>query len=168
MRLEIPDVLKREHRELKLRLEAGAASPGPIGAASRKLLQLLEDHLKREEECAFPLLGLLPYLVEGTLGEEASVALPIADRLRTELGRLRQEHVAMVNVLEGLAEAARQENQEEYALLAHQLLEHARVEEAILYPAALVVGEYVRLRLSDTAAVTAGGERRQGERRAHR
>ncbi len=149
MRLEVPEVLKRQHRELHLQLESATLFQNAVGDAARQLVSLLHDHLRREEEIAFPLLGLLPHLVEGRVGEEMSVALPLAGRLRRELGRLRRDHVQIVEAVEALAEAARKERLDDYTRLAYDLLEHARFEEAILYPAALIVGEYVGLRLKE-------------------
>jgi hypothetical protein len=149
VRLETPAVLKGEHTALTLELESASVIGGRIGDAARRLMGLMAAHLKREEEWAFPLLSLLPHLAAGTVGEEMEVALPIADRLRRELSRLRQEHVAIVEAVEDLAEAARREGRDHYSKLAHELLEHARFEEAVLYPAALVVGEYVRLRMKE-------------------
>jgi hypothetical protein len=161
MRLDVPDVLKREHVELFLRLEAAAAEPGVVGDAAHELVELLHGHLKREEQVAFPLLGLLPHLVDGTVGEEMRAAIPVTDRLRSELHRLREEHVAIVAAVERLAEAGRRQGIDEYGQLAHHLLEHARVEEAILYPAALIVGEYVRLKLAEADATSVGGPSRR-------
>ena len=152
MRLEVPDVLRREHRELHLRLEAQTPLPGALGKAARRLASILRGHLLREEQFAFPLLSLLPHLVEGTVGEEMSIALPVADRFRRELARLKEDHVLMVDALEEYAEAARREGRPEDATLAIELLEHARLEESILYPAALMVGEYVRVCLERTPA----------------
>lgn len=162
MRLDVPDVLKREHVELFLRLEAAAAEGGPVGDAAQALVDLLHGHLKREEEVAFPLLGLLPHLVDGMVGEEMSAAIPVVDRLRVELRRLREEHVAIVAAVERLAEAERRERGVgEYGQLAHQILEHARLEEAILYPAALIVGEYVRVKLAEAGPASVSGVRRR-------
>ena len=145
MRLEIPDVLRREHRALHLQLQSATVLTSPLGDAARKLAAVLHGHLLREEQFALPLLSVLPHLAEGVVGDEMAIVLPIADRLRGELRHLRQEHVAIVSSLEEFAEAARAEGRAEYEALARTLIEHVRVEEAILYPAALLAGEYVRL-----------------------
>jgi hypothetical protein len=149
MKLDVPDVLKREHSKLLLDLRTAAIGSGPVAEAAGHLLGLMLEHLRREEEYAFRLLGLLPHLVDGTVGEEMAAALPATDRLRTELYRLRQDHIAIVGAIGRLTEADRKEGRGEHARLADELLEHARVEEAILYPAALIIGEYVRLRLAE-------------------
>jgi hypothetical protein len=156
MRLEIPDVLRREHRELHLRLQSATVLTSPLGEAARKLAGILQGHLLREEQFAFPLLSLLPHLIDGKVGEEMAVAIPIAERLRGELRRLRDDHVAMFSALEAFAEAAREEKREDYRRLAYDLIEHSRTEEAILYPAALLVGDYVRLSLERKTPESAG------------
>jgi hypothetical protein len=152
MKLDVPDVLKRDHGKLLLDLRTASIGRGPVSEAAADLLTLLLDHLPREEEYAFRLLGLLPHLVDGTIGEEMAAAIPASDRLRAELRRLRQDHVRIVEAIGRLTEADRQEGKREHARLADELLEHARLEEAVLYPAALVVGEYVRLRLAELEA----------------
>ena len=43
--------------------------------------------------------------------------------------------------------AAREARRFEYADLAQKLIIHARIEEEVMYPAAIVAGEYVRLKL---------------------
>ena len=49
--------------------------------------------------------------------------------------------------LERLAEVARSERRPEYARPAERVLLHARTEEAVLYPAAILVGEVVASRV---------------------
>jgi len=51
-----------------------------------------------------------------------------------------------VAALEKLVAAARQEGKPEYALFADKLMLHAQNEEEVLYPAAILVGEYLKLR----------------------
>jgi iron-sulfur cluster repair protein YtfE (RIC family) len=145
MKLEIPEVLRREHRQLDLQLQSATVLSTPLGLAARNLATILHSHLLREEQFALPLLGVLPHLADGKVGTEMGIVVPIAERLRRELPSLRQEHVAIVDALEAFAEAARAEDRAEYVQLAHALIEHVRTEEAILYPAALMAGEYVRL-----------------------
>jgi iron-sulfur cluster repair protein YtfE (RIC family) len=162
MRLEVPEVLRREHQELYLRMEATTTLPGGLGKAARKLSAVLGPHLLREEQVAFPLLSLLPHIVDGKVGEEMSVAIPVADRLRRELRRLKEDHMLILDALGAYAEAARAEGEEEHVSLAAELVEHARMEEAILYPAALIIGEYVRLALQRIPAGAGRANRRAG------
>ena len=58
-----------------------------------------------------------------------------------------QEHRAIVGALEGLVKAAKAENKLEYVHFAEKLMLHAQNEEEVLYPAAILVGEYLKLKL---------------------
>ncbi len=49
--------------------------------------------------------------------------------------------------MQQLATAAESENDEKYIRFAAELLVHAQMEEEVLYPAAVLVGEYVKAKL---------------------
>src|SRR5437667_918450 len=127
MKLEVPEVLKREHQELHLRLESMTPLPGELGAAARNLAALMHAHLRREEQFAFPLLSLLPHLTKGTVGEEMAIAIPVVERFRSDIDRLKADHVAIVAAIEALAEAARREKQCDRLAHASELLDNVRL-----------------------------------------
>jgi hemerythrin superfamily protein len=58
-----------------------------------------------------------------------------------------QEHKAIVVALDNLKTAAKEENKPEHAHFAVKLTLHAQNEEEVLYPAAILVGEYLKLKL---------------------
>jgi len=60
-----------------------------------------------------------------------------------------KEHDAIVAAIGKLAEAAREENKTEYVAFAKKLKLHARTEEEVLYPTAILIGEYLKLKLGD-------------------
>ena len=60
------------------------------------------------------------------------------------------EHKLIVEALQVFLRAASAEQHSGYARLAQKLILHAQLEEEVLYPASIVVGEYVRLKLSLT------------------
>ena len=60
-----------------------------------------------------------------------------------------QEHKDIVVALKNLIAAATQENKPEHAHFAEKLILHAQNEEEVLYPAAILVGEYLKLRLGE-------------------
>lgn len=70
--------------------------------------------------------------------------LPMTDSLRRELPQMLREHVAIRAATQRLAEAARAEGQTAAARLTETLALHARSEEEVLYPAAVLVGDLVR------------------------
>jgi hypothetical protein len=66
---------------------------------------------------------------------------------RTELPQMLGEHKAIVAALHHLVDAAKRENQMEYARFAEKLLLHAETEEEVFYPTAILLGEYLKLQL---------------------
>ena len=72
-------------------------------------------------------------------------AIPMADKLRTELRQMLSEHKEIVARLKTLTDAALKENKLDYVQFAEKLSLHAQTEEEVLYPAAILVGEYLKL-----------------------
>ena len=145
--LTIPRSIKAEHEELHAGLAAAVRAGGKVGAAAREVEELLHQHFAKEEEYALPPLGLLPALAEGTEPRAASDAVLMADRLKASLPQMLREHKAVGAALERLDRAARDENKPEHSRFATELMLHARSEEEVLYPAAVLVGEYLKLKL---------------------
>ena len=98
------------------------------------------------EQIALPPLSMLAPLARGERVATSSWLLPMTDSLRRELPRMLREHEAIRAATKRLAEAARAERQTSAARLAETLALHARSEEEILYPAAILVGDLVRAR----------------------
>ena len=78
---------------------------------------------------------------------------PMTDRLKLELPKMLQEHEAVVAALKTLITAAQTENKPEHARFAEKLILHARTEEEVLYPTAILIGEYLKLRLRASSAI---------------
>jgi hypothetical protein len=76
----------------------------------------------------------------------ADLAVSLAGKLRAELPTMLAEHQAVAEALKGLRAAAQQEGRHEYVEFTEQLMQHAKTEEEIFYPAAIVVGDYLKLR----------------------
>lgn len=144
----IPEALQAEHHEIHERLVAATKLPGPVGDAARQLAEVLHPHFQREEQIALPPLGLLAPLARGEYRPEMARVLPLTDSLRAELPRMLEEHVAIAAATRRMGEVAKEAKNEEVAALADALALHARSEEQVSYPAALLVGEIVRIRLS--------------------
>ncbi|HEY3124571.1 MAG TPA: hypothetical protein VGK70_10990, partial [Thermoanaerobaculia bacterium] len=67
--------------------------------------------------------------------------------LKAEMPRMLGEHKLIVEALRRLLQAAVRERHDGYASFAQKLIAHAQQEEDFYYPAAILVGEYVKLRL---------------------
>ena len=147
MELKIPESLKAEHEELHEELVKATKLPGKTGEAARAVAKVLHPHFVKEEEYALPPIGLLHELAEGKVRPEMASVIAITDRLKADLTHMLEEHRAIVQALGKLTEAARAEKRADVARFAEKLSLHARTEEEVLYPASLLVGEILKLKL---------------------
>ena len=147
MKFDIPRPLKLEHEELHETLVKATQEQGRIGEAAKAVARLLHPHFVKEEAFALPPLALLAPLAKGEYTAEMEGVLALTDQLKAELPQMLTEHRSIVQSLETLAHTARQEGHGEYAAFADALVLHAQSEEEVMYPAALLVGELIRLRL---------------------
>lgn len=144
--IHIPASIRAEHEEIHSALAAATKAPGRVGAAAKELAAILQPHFVREEQIALPPLGLLQPLSRGEFTPGMRDVLPMTDSLRAELPRMLEEHKAIRAATERLGESARAEKNAAVARLAEQLAMHARSEEEVFYPAAVLVGDLVRTR----------------------
>jgi hypothetical protein len=150
--IEIPESIRVEHEAIHSALVEATRAPGRVGAAAKALAAVLHPHFVREEEIALPPLGLLAPLSRGEQLPEAmlSAAGKMTSVLRAELPRMLEEHARIRAAVAALRDAARAEGAAAQQALAAELALHAQTEEEVLYPAALVVGDLIRLRQPPT------------------
>ncbi|HEY3519076.1 MAG TPA: hemerythrin domain-containing protein [Gammaproteobacteria bacterium] len=146
--IEIPESIRREHEAIHSALVAATRAPGRVGLAAKTLAEVLHPHFVREEEIALPPLGLLAPLAAGETMPEAtlSAAAEMASALRAEMPRMLEEHVRIRAAVAELRAAAESAGAEAQVELADELALHAQTEEEVLYPAALLVGDRLRVR----------------------
>lgn len=154
----IPQSLEVEHKELHEQLKKAIDSGGKTGDAAKGVAELLHPHFEKEEEYAMPPLGLLSLLSrESRQGEDRGAEMTTTkdtqqkilaktDKLKEDLPNMLEEHKQIVGALENLIYAAKQENKSEYSHFAEKLKLHAQTEEEVLYPAAILVGQYLKLK----------------------
>jgi hypothetical protein len=147
MEFVIPRPLKLEHEELHEQLRKATRESGGVGEAAKAVARLMHPHFVKEEEYALPPLGLLPLLAGGKVTPDMAAVLPMTDKLKAELGSMLAEHRSIVAALRSLADAAKRANKPEYAEFADKLVLHAQTEEEVSYPTAILIGEYLKLRL---------------------
>ena len=147
MKIEIPHSLKAEHEELHMELAEATKAGGTIGEAAKGVARVLHSHFLKEEEYALPPLGLLSVLAQGQFTPEMIEVLKMTDRLKAELPEMVEEHRAIVEALGILTDAAKKEKKMEYVHFAEKLTLHAKTEEEVLYPAALLIGEYIKTKI---------------------
>ena len=146
--IQIPQSLRTEHEAIHSALERATKAPGRVGAAAIELAAVLGPHFKREDEIALPPLGLLAPLAAGETPAGMEAALAMTDALRKELPRMLEEHKRIRGANEKLLAAAREAKASIQEQFAEELALHARTEEEVLYPAAILVGDIIRARMA--------------------
>jgi len=144
MSIQVPQALKAEHGELHAELVRATEAGGRTGEEAREVARLMHPHFADEEAFALPPLGLLAELSAGNVEDRMAEVLDMTDRLEAELPRMLAEHRTIVAALRRLADAAKAEDKPEYVRFAEKLIAHARAEEEVSYPAALLVGRYLK------------------------
>lgn len=143
----IPESMRIEHAEIHAELERMTRMPGRIGTAAGELAAVLHRHFTREEQIALPPLSLLEPLARGEATSNMLAVLPMTDALRAELPRMLEEHKAIRAATMRLRDIARAERDAAAEHFADKLALHARSEEEMFYPAAVLVGDLVRARV---------------------
>ena len=144
MNLQIPTSLLNDHEVIRSTLKRAMREPGATGEAARRVMQILDGHMMREEKFAFRPLSLLPVLARGETPAALGEALKLTEALKHEVAQMREEHRQISDALRKLAQDAEGEGKGEYVALAQELLQHQHLEEEIIYPAALLVGEFAK------------------------
>ncbi|HET9708517.1 MAG TPA: hemerythrin domain-containing protein [Gemmatimonadales bacterium] len=150
--MKIPGSIRFEHESLHRELADVSLESGKVGEAARSLAQIMHPHFLREDEYAMPPLGLLARLARNELSPDMAEALPLVARLKEELPLMIEEHRAIKGALARLETVAAEDGKTEIVDFAKRLALHARTEEEILYPAAILVGEILKQRLATAAA----------------
>jgi hypothetical protein len=153
MLLAMPSSLRAEHEDLQADLEQAIRIGGRIGEAARALESVLRPHLRREDDNVFLGLGLLQSVAQGKVTTGMHEIVVMADRLKIELPEMLAEHDQIRKALERLGQEATKEGRPQVAYFAAKLLRHARLEEEVLYPAAVVLGDYLKSRLTPSGAL---------------
>ena len=155
MKFTIPQPLQHEHEALHERLRRATMAGGEVGEAAKALARLMHPHFVKEDQIALPPLGLLAALARGEWNPEMAEVLPLTEQFEAELPQMLAEHQTIVAALSQLREAAARAGRDDIVSFAEALVEHARTEEEVMYPAAVLVGQVVRQRLGRHAPAAA-------------
>jgi hypothetical protein len=145
--MKAPPSLRREHEELHADLARAGQMPGLLGQTAREVARIMHPHFLREDEYAIPPLSLLPRLARGDVTPEMADVLPLIARLKEEMPLMIEEHRAILGAVRAFALAAESDGDEKCTRLAAELMVHAQLEEEVLYPAAVLIGEYIKAKL---------------------
>lgn len=148
MEFKIPQPIKAEHDELHQKLAEATKISGNIGEAAVRVAKLLHPHFVKEEEYALPPLGLLPLLAEGKISPNMQEIIDMAEKLKSELKNMLEEHKTIVSALENLKSIAQKENRNDIVGFAEALVSHAQTEEQVFYPTSILIGEFIKFKLN--------------------
>ena len=149
---KVPEAVRLQHEALHAKLAQAIDQGGKTGAAATAIKEILRPHIAKEEDFGLPALGLLPHLVSGRVANVMRGVTVMTDRLKTEYQDMLADHETIGVAIRALADAAREESRPEYADLAEKLLLYLQTEEQILYPAAILIGEFLKLKLGEDVA----------------
>jgi iron-sulfur cluster repair protein YtfE (RIC family) len=144
---KVPEALQWEHDLIREQLARAVHESGSTGKAAEAVVEALRPHIVKEEDFALPALGLLQHLVAGRVSPVMRGVIEMTDRLKAQYEQMRADHEVIVATVYRLAEAAVLDRKLEYVGLSKRLLLHMKTEEQVLYPAAILIGEYLKLTL---------------------
>ncbi len=141
MPLTPPPSAERTHEELLQLLVKIQHLSGKTGSLAEDVAKELHGHMEKEEELVMPLLGLLP---EMSSGKQRDASRKRAARLYVELKKeypkMLNTHKGILKLLSRLRKVGAEEGHLTAVRFAEALENHAKEEEEILYPAALLAG----------------------------
>lgn len=145
-KIAVPRAIKTEHHELHHALTRAVEAGGRTGEAASRVVDLMQPHMLKEEEFCLPPLSALAALARGEPIADPDALLEMTARLQAEFGALVREHDEIVRALQALIVTAKADRKPDVVDFAEKLVLHAEMEEDILYPAALLVGEILKVR----------------------
>lgn len=138
--------LSADHGELRDALARAAREPAPIGPAAQRVAKYFAEHAEKEQRTIAPLLALLPDASYGKIDARMADAIPVFRDLENVLPDMVAEHHVIRAALESLVAAGKEKDRADIGEIVERALAHMRMEEAVVYPAALLLGRYLRMR----------------------
>ena len=143
--LEAPLALRLEHKFLREALNRALEDKAGVGDVARAIDSLLTSHFKHEEERALRPLGLLRGIARDASSADVASAIAMTVKIEQELPQLMDEHRAIQELSKRLGDVARRERKPQFVDLADRLWLHTRIAEEVLYPAAILLGEHLKV-----------------------
>ncbi|MBP9865488.1 MAG: hemerythrin domain-containing protein [Candidatus Omnitrophica bacterium] len=136
--------MRHEHDQLHARIERLAKAPGKTGEVAKKLLMVMRPHMFNEEEFVLPELGVLKKLAFGESMAGMTWVIGASEKLKEKYPQMLVEHKAILLAVDELKQAAELEGDQTALDLAAHLKAHIQDEEDVIYPAAILAGQYIK------------------------
>ena len=147
-RIHTPKSLRLSHDEARAEFVRGSMEGGRIGAAATRLAEVCLPHFEGEEKYAFPVLGLLPDLMKGLVRQEMADVLPLISDFSAKHEALDRQHESIKSAIDELLVASQREKNRDVAEFAYNMRVHERIEDEVIYPTIILIGNYLRARLA--------------------
>jgi hypothetical protein len=147
-KLSVPKALLRGHDEARAELVRATMEGGRIAKAGKRVAQLCLPHFEHEEKAVFPVLALLPDLERGNVRPEMMEMMPMISDFRAKRDALNAHHQSIASAIEELLQAAHAEKNREFAEFAYTLRVHEMIEDEVIYPAVVLIGNYLQEKLA--------------------
>jgi hypothetical protein len=147
---EIPEPLRMDQDELCRAVERAATAGGKTEVAARNLLKVLQPHLLKEETDLLQTLGLLIPISRGEINSIMRQVPARTDHLKARMFEIVREHAEIIEAAHELLRVARTERKLALVTFAEHLMLRAWTDEVVFYPAAILVGEYLKLRFPES------------------
>ena len=143
-----PKSLQLSHDDARAEIVRATLQGGRIAVAAKRLAEVCLPHFEREENYVFPVLGLLPELMKGLVRPEMKQVLPLISDFNARHDALDSEHRLMHAAIDELLTASHLEKSREVAEFAYNMRVHERIEHEVIYPTVVMIGNYLREKLS--------------------
>lgn len=143
---EMPSSIKKTHEYLLEQIHKITSYKDSSGRAAIKIEELMHHHFKEEEDVVLPLLGLLSSLANDQMPEQIKNIILLSEKVRPLMNHLSAEHQLIKAYLEELKQASDSEHRPEILEFEKEVSKHAISEEEVYFPAAILIGEYLKLK----------------------
>jgi hypothetical protein len=143
----IPEAMRLGHDEIRAELVRATSVPGPIGDAAGRVAELCLPHFEREEETVYPVFGMLREFASGEVRPQWASVLPLVAEFKQWHDSFDTEHQSIAPAIHALLLAAYKEDNREMVEFTYNLRMHERLEDQVIYPTVLLIGNYVEQRL---------------------
>jgi len=143
---EVPSSIKQTHLHLLEQVHKMTFYEDSSSYIALKLENLMQHHFKEEEDFILPPLGLLPLLEGDKIPQNISEIINSSKNVRSQMDHMSAEHQLISAYIEELKQVSDTDNLPEINGFENEIIHHAKSEEEIFYPTAILIGEYLKLR----------------------
>ena len=140
-----PSVILKDHHYFLQELEPVTILKDSTGYFARELYEVMKYHFKEEEDYVLPPLGILPVLARGEFPANAEEIIGLTEKFRKNSAVMNAEHQMITHLLGQMVLSAGREGHVEFKVFEEELHKHADLEEEVLFPMVLVIGDYLKL-----------------------